>query len=268
MSEISQINGVWEAILWGIAWVVEKFYFLAQDWGLAIILFTIVFRLLMMPLMLSQTKSSYMMQKVQPKIKEIQARWSDDPVRMQEETQKLYAEAKFNPLASCVPMLIQMPIFIALFQVLRNIQDWLPAYVGTFRFYNIVPSLTATPSEVMEQGVAAFVPYGILIVIFVGATFLPMLLQQRDNQDQQQKNQMYMMSIIMSVMMLFVSWSSPAGVLLFWGVSGIIAVATQQIYMRYLKNQAATIEAEQIEVAPVKVEVERKPKKKRPTKKR
>ena len=268
MAQVSQINGVWEAILWGIAWLVEKFYFLAQDWGLAIILFTIVFRLLMMPLMLSQTKSSHQMQKFQPKVKAIQEQWRDDPVRMQEETSKLYAEAKFNPLASCIPMLIQMPIFIALFQVLRSIQDWLPAYVGTFRFYNIIPSLTATPSEVMEQGIGAFIPYGILIVVFVGATFLPMLLMQRDNQDQQQKNQMYLMSIIMSVMMLFVSWSSPAGVLLFWGVSGIIAVATQQIYMRYLKNQDKAVEAEQIEIAPVKVEVERKVKKKRPTKKR
>jgi len=76
------------------------------------------------------------------------------------------------------------------------------------------------------------------------------------------------MSIIMSVMMLFVSWSSPAGVLLFWGVSGIIAVATQQIYMRHLKKQDQLAAEVDIEVAPVKVEVERKVKKKRPTKKR
>ena len=268
MAEISQITGVWEAILWGIAWLVEKFFFLAQDWGLAIILFTIVFRLLLMPLMLGQTRSSHQMQKVQPKLKEIQARWANDPVRMQEETQKLYAEAKFNPLASCVPMLIQMPIFIALFQVLRNIQDWLPLYQGNFRFYNIVPNLLATPSEVLEQGFVPFIPYLVLIIIFVGATFLPMLLQQRNNQDAQQRNQMIMMSIIMGVMMLFVSWSSPAGVLLFWGVSGIIATITQQGYMSYLKKKDATVAEEQIEVAPIKVDVERKPKKKRPTKKR
>ncbi|HAM16244.1 MAG TPA: hypothetical protein DCP91_10415 [Eggerthellaceae bacterium] len=268
MSEITEVNGIWEAILWGIAWVVEKFFYLAQDWGLAIILFTIVFRLLMMPLMLSQSKSSFQMQKVQPLIKEIQTKWANDPVRMQEETQKLYAETKFNPLASCVPMLIQMPIFIALFQVLRNIQTYLPKYDGTFTFYNIVPSLTATPAEMLEKGVGPFIPYAVLIIIFVGATFLPMLLQQRTNSDQQQKNQMYLMSIIMGVMMLFVSWSSPAGVLLFWGVSGIIAVATQQIYMRHLRKQDAEAQEAIIEVAPVKVEVERKVKKKRPTKKR
>ena len=258
---------MWEEICKIIGRIVELFYLPLQDWGLAIIVFTIVFRLLMMPLMLGQTRSSFQMQKIQPRIKEIQARWSDDPVRLQEETSKLYADAKFNPLASCIPMLIQMPIFIALFQVLRNIQTYLPQY-ETFRFYDIVPNLLATPSEMLEKGVGAFIPYAVLIVIFVGATFLPMLLQQRNNSDQQQKNQMYLMSIIMGVMMLFVSWSSPAGVLLFWGVSGIIAVATQQIYLSYLKKKDGEVAPEQIEVAPVKVEVERKPKKKRPTKKR
>lgn len=258
---------MWEEICKIIARIVELFYFPVHDWGMAIILLTIVFRLLIMPLMLSQTKSSYMMQKVQPRLKEIQARFADDPVRMQEETQKLYADAKFNPLAGCVPMLIQMPIFIALFQVLRNIQNYLPQY-ETFTFYNIVPNLLSTPSEVMEQGIGAFVPYGVLIVIFVGATFLPMLLQQRTNQDSQQRNQMYLMSIIMGVMMLFVSWSSPAGVLLFWGVSGILATIIQQSYMSYLRNKDSKVAEDQIEIQPVKVEVERKVKKKRPTKKR
>ena len=203
----------------------------------------------------------------QPRLKDIQARYKDDPVRLQEETQKIYADSKFNPLAGCVPMLIQMPIFIALFQVLRNIQDWLPKY-DVFCFYNIIPNLLSTPAEVMEQGPMQFLPYGILSVIFVGATFLPMLLQQKDNQDKQQRNQMSMMSIIMGVMMLFVSWSSPAGVLLFWGVSGIIATITQQAYMHYLRRQDKAVALEQIEVQPVEVNVERKVRKKRPTKKK
>ena len=267
MAEIEQINGVWEAILWAIAWVVEKFYFFAQDWGLAIILFTIVFRVIMMPLMVSQTKSSVMMQRMQPKLKAIQEKFADDPVRMQQETQKMYADAKFNPLAGCVPLLIQMPIFVALFQVLRNIQDWLPKY-DHFSFYNLIPDLLMNPSEAFELGIGEFIPYLILIILFVGATFLPMLLQQKDNTDQQQKNQMYMMTIIMSLMMLFVSWSSPAGVLLFWAVSGIIAVSFQQGYTRYFKNKLAREEEAMIDVKPVQVEVERKVKKKRPTKKK
>ena len=258
---------MWEEICKIVARIVELFYYPVHDWGMAIILLTIVFRLLIMPLMLSQTKSSFMMQKVQPRLKEIQERYKDDPVRMQEETQKLYADAKFNPLAGCVPMLIQMPIFIALFQVLRNIQNYLPQYT-TFTFYNIVPDLLATPAEVMEKGMGEFIPYGILIVIFVGATFLPMLLQQKNNKDSQQRNQMIMMSIIMGVMMLFVSWSSPAGVLLFWGTSGIIATIAQQTYMHILRKRSEEEENEQIEVQPIHVEVERRVKKKRPTKKK
>ena len=258
---------MWDGILGIIARIVEVFYQFAQDWGLAIILFTIVFRVLMLPLMRSSTKSSVMMQRMQPKLKEIQEKFRDDPVRMQQEQQKMYADAKFNPLSGCIPMLIQMPIFIALFQVLRNIQDWLPQY-SKFSFYNLVPDLLKTPAEAFESGIEAFIPYLILVVIFVGATFLPMLLQQKNNPDSQQKNQMIMMSVIMGVMMLFVSWSSPAGVLLFWGVSGIIATIFQQSYTSYLRKKLDQEEEGQIEVQPVKVEVERKVKKKRPTKKK
>ena len=221
----------------------------------------------MMPLMTSQTKSSVMMQRMQPKLKAIQEKFADDPIRQQQETQKLYADAKFNPLMGCIPMLIQMPIFIALFQMLRSIQDWLPKYTD-FSFYNIVPDLLMTPSEAFSVGIMEFIPYLVLVIIFVGATFLPMLLQQKDNTDQQQKNQMYMMSIIMSLMMLFISWSSPAGVLLFWGVSGIIALIVQQTYTKYLKDKLLKQEEEAAQFQPVQVEVERKVKKKRPTKKR
>ncbi len=258
---------MWDGILGIIARIVELFYQFAQDWGLAIILFTIVFRLLMLPLMKSSTKSSVMMQRMQPKLKEIQERFKDDPVRMQQEQQQMYADAKFNPLSGCIPMLIQMPIFIALFQVLRNIQDWLPQYTS-FTFYNIVPDLLMTPAEAFEVGMGEFIPYLILVIIFVGATFLPMLLQQRNNPDSSQKNQMIMMSIIMGVMMLFVSWSSPAGVLLFWGVSGIIATIFQQTYMSYLKKKLDAEDQGPIDLQPVHVEVERKVKKKRPTKKK
>jgi len=258
---------MWEGILGIIAQIIELFYKFAQDWGLAIILFTVVFRLLMLPLMKSSTKSSVMMQRVQPKLKEIQEKFRDDPVRLQQEQQQLYADAKFNPLSGCVPMLIQMPIFIALFQVLRNIQDWLPHYTS-FSFYNLVPDLLRTPAEAFEIGMSEFIPYLILVIIFVGATFLPMLLQQKNNPDSSQRNQMIMMSIIMGLMMLFVSWSSPAGVLLFWGVSGIIAVIFQQSYTSYLKKKLDAEEEGPIEVKPVEVDVERKVRKKRPTKKK
>ena len=104
---------MWDAFKDLIFQIIQFFYDFCGDWGLAIIIVTVIFRVLISPLMHKQTKSSFQMQKVQPLMKEIQTKYADDPQRQQEEMQKLYAEVKFNPLAGCLPMLLQMPIFMA-----------------------------------------------------------------------------------------------------------------------------------------------------------
>lgn len=256
---------MWEAFMNWIFDVIQFFYNFCGDWGMAIIIVTIIFRIIVAPLMHKQSKSTFQMQKVQPKMQEIQARYADDPQRQSEEMQKLYAEAKFNPLAGCLPMLLQMPIFIALFQVLRSMGDRIQG--ANYEFYSLVPDLTMTPSVAFADGFGTFLPYLILMIIFAGATFLPMVLQQMGS-NSPQKNQTMIMAAVMSVMMLWISWSSPAGVLLFWGASSIIGVAQSQITMRVLKKKDAKEQAEIIDVKPVSVDVTRKAKKKRPTKKR
>lgn len=203
------------------------------------------------------------MQKVQPLMQEIQKKFADDPVRQNEEMQKLYAETKFNPLAGCVPMLIQMPIFLAMFQTLREIGYSHPDEV--YSFYGIVTDLTKTPANVISDGFGAFFPYLVLMLVFALATFLPMVLQNIKN-DSAQRNQMLIMGGVMTIFMLWISWSSPAGVLLFWGASSVIGILQQQLTMRHLKRVEAQAEAARIEVEPVKVDVERKAKKKRPAK--
>lgn len=254
---------MWEAFKDFIFIAIDFFYQLCGDWGLAIILITIIFRLILLPLMMKQTKSSFQMQKIQPLVQEVQRKYKDDQQRQNEEMQKLYAEAKFNPLAGCFPMLLQMPIFISLFQVLNEMGS---RTEGTaYGFYNIVPSLVVRPNEAIEQGVGAFFPYLVLMIIFAGATFLPMVLQQRKNEGPQKKQTM-IMAAVMSVFMLFISWSSPAGVLLFWGTSSIIAVLQQQLTFRYLRRKDA-LTAEEAPVKPIEVDVTRKAKKKKPTKK-
>ena len=184
--------------------------------------------------------------------------------KAQEEMQKLYAEVKFNPLAGCLPMLLQMPIFMALFQVLSEMGSRTSG--TTYEFYNLVPSLVMRPSEALAVGFGTFVPYLILMVIFAGATFLPMVLMQMGNKDNPQRKQTMIMAAVMSVFMLWISWSSPAGVLLFWGASSLMGIAQQQISMRIMKKRDAEA-AETIEVKPIEVDVTRKQKKPRPTKK-
>lgn len=257
---------MWDAFCQLIASIFDGVYGLVHDWGVAIILVTIVFRLLLTPLMKSQARTSYTTQKLQPKIQALRDKYADDPTRLNEETQKIYAEAKFNPITGCLPMFLQMPIFVALFQVLRNIDEFIPT-TEEFKFFGLVPDLLKTPGEMLENGFNAFVPYLILVLIFALATFIPMLLQQR-NQDSKQRTQMLIMTGFMTLMMIWLGWNSPAGVLLFWGASSIIGIAQQQYFQRSFKKQDAIAEAEVVETKPVEIEVTRKQKKKRPTKKK
>lgn len=254
---------MWDVFKDWIFDIIQFFYNICGDWGLAIIVVTVIFRILISPLMHKQTKSTHAMQKVQPLIQELQTKYGDDPQRLNEEMQKLYAEVKFNPIAGCIPMLLQMPIFIALFQVLSEMGSRTQG--TTYEFYNLVPSLVTTPSQTFENG--TFVPYVILMIIFAGATFLPMVLQQLNSNNSAQRKQMIIMAAVMSLFMLWISWNSPAGVLLFWGASSLLGIAQQQISLRMMKRKDAEQE-EAIEIKPIEVDVTRKAKKPRPKKKR
>lgn len=254
----------WDIFKDGIFMLISWLHSMVGDWGLAIIIVTIIFRLIMLPIMHKQTKSSYAMKKLNPEMNRIKELYADDKMRQSEELQKVYAEAKFNPISGCIPMFIQMPIFIALFQVLREMNDRVE---GTeYCFYNIVPNLVMTPNEAWEQGFVTAIPYLILIIIFAGATFLPMILQQQGG-DPKQRKQTLIMSGVMSIFMLFVGWGSPAGVLLFWGTSSILALIQQRISMKLLEAKDKQVEEEK-QYQPVKVDVIRKEKNKRPRKKK
>ena len=241
---------------------------LVGDWGLAIIIITIIFRLAISPLMQKQIKSTHQMQKLQPIMQELQTKYADDQQRLQEEMQKLYAEAHFNPLAGCLPILLQMPIFMALFGVLRDMPRYMGNDAGSYEFYSLVPDLTMTPSMALAEGFMTFLPYLILLILFAAATFAPMVMQQMTTPDSPQKKQTLIMAALMSVMMLWIGWSSPGGVLLFWGTSSLIGIAQQRIVMSSLKRADEAKAAEEDEIKPIEVDVTRKVKKKRPTKSR
>jgi len=218
--------------------------------------------MLIYPITRKQFKSNYQMQKLQPKMKEIKEKYPDDPQRQQQEQMKLYKEAKFNPLAGCLPMILQMPIFIALFQVLRTLNERIDTSEPV-SFYGIVPDLTVTTGQVFtEQGVLAVIPYVIMLLLFAASMIIPVILQK--NADKNTK----MMMGIMSVVMLWFGWGVPAGVLLYWDVSSYIGVAQQQLSRIALQRKDEREEKETEAVRPVKVEVDRVERKARPKKKR
>jgi len=225
----------WEQFKDLIFLALEYFYGLTNDWGLAIILLTIALRIIILPLTWKQTVSMYEMQKVQPKIKALQEKYKNDKEKLQEETLKFYQENKVNPFGGCLPLLLQMPIFFALFNVLRSDLPDDASFLG------IIPNLTYTPKMVYTAaaaangagpvaGVIAALPYLILVVVFAVSIWLPQALMPGDKQQK-------MIGAYMAIVMLFFGWSSPAGVLLYWDVSSIWGVAQQQVTMAWMNRR-------------------------------
>lgn len=230
------------------------------DWGLAVIILTIIIRLLIMPLMTKSTKSSAKMQALQPKMMEIQERYQDEPQRMQEEMQKFYAENKFNPMGGCLPIIIQMPVFFALFTVAKNV----PADAS---FYGILPSISISTSDAISQlGWGGAFVYVLFVAAFGVLTLIPMIMNMK-NTPAEQKNQQLIMGIVMAVMMVWFGWSVPAAVLLYYDASAVWQVAQQkfvtQRVMDQVKAEQAAKDAERGRV----IEVERRETKKRQHKK-
>ena len=152
---------MWAAFIDLITQVIAIIKGFCGDWGLAIIILTVIVRILIMPLMNKSTRSSAKMQVLQPKMQEIQERYADDPEAMQREMSKFYAENDFNPLGGCLPILLQMPIFFALFAAIRNVEE---VSGGTASFYDIIPNLSMVPGvAAAELGWGPAVPYIVLV---------------------------------------------------------------------------------------------------------
>ncbi|MDP9340971.1 MAG: YidC/Oxa1 family membrane protein insertase [Actinomycetota bacterium] len=109
----------WQGLLGGLGWVLAKFYDFIPSYAVAIIMLTVAIRLVLLPLGIKQIRSMQAMASLQPKIKAIQAKYKGNKQKQTEEMQRLYQEHGVNPLAGCLPMLLQLPVLIALYAVLR-----------------------------------------------------------------------------------------------------------------------------------------------------
>ncbi len=236
------MGGIWSTFKELIFMVLQQIEGVVGDWGLAIIVLTILVRLALMPLTIKQTKSMYAMQRIQPQLKELQVKYKDDKEKLQEETLKFYQDNQVNPFGGCLPMLLQMPLLIALYDVLARPDGPMLTYFKeqgiTGSFFGIIPNLASKPSGIWSAAMAdsgvlgAFVatlPYILLVVLFGLSVWLPQALMPGDKQQK-------MIGGYMAVVMLFFGWNAPAGVLLYWDVSSLWGVAQQQLMMASLKR--------------------------------
>lgn len=188
------------------------------SWGFAIIILTIFIRVLLIPLTVKQYTSMRAMQKLQPEIKKLQAKYKDDRQKMNEELMKFYRENKVNPFGSCLPLLLQMPIFISLFYMLRE------------------ESFTPDPSFFWIADISEPDPYRILVLLFVATQFLSSKLMST-SVDKNQQIMLLALPLVFGVMFFF--WPFPAGVLIYWVTTNIWSVGQQLVVMKIINAREA-----------------------------
>ena len=167
------------------AWLIDTFYAWVSDYSIAIALVAVAIMLLITPLTLKSTKGMLEMQRLQPEMRRLQQQHKGDRQRLNEEMMKLYQEHKVNPLASCLPLLAQMPVFIIMFQVLNGLTrvgsdgTFDPKYIdtdsalfksldGAKEMLSVGIDLALTPAEAMGEDIVKGIPYALLIVVLAG----------------------------------------------------------------------------------------------------
>lgn len=203
---MSYIYGLLKAV---ISTLLSTMHNLTGNFGVAIILATIVIRIVLLPLTLKQDKSMKNMKKLQPELEKIKEKYKNDSQMMNQKTMELYKENKVNPAGGCLPLLIQLPILWALFGVLRD-----PATVP--------PGSTFLWLELVKPD-----PYYILPILNGVVSFLQQKLMGSSG-NPQMKNMMYMFPL----MMVFISYKMPAGLQVYWLASSVAMVVQQYLIMK------------------------------------
>ena len=209
---------------YGWAWFIAKPLFwlltfiqqLVHNWGVAIICVTLVVKAILYPLTKAQYTSMAKMRMLQPKLQEMRERFGDDRQRMSQEMMKLYKDEKVNPLGGCLPLLLQMPIFIALYWTFMEAVE-----------------LRHAPFFGWIQDLSAQDPYYILPILMGASMFLLQKMSPTPVADPMQQKIMNFMPLIF---MVFFLWF-PAGLVLYWLVSNLITIIQQQLIYRGLEKK-------------------------------
>jgi len=244
-------------------------------WGLSIVLLTVAMRLLLFPLFVKQIKNQRAMQLLQPKMKELQAKYKNDKEKLNQEMMALWREHGANPFAGCLPLILQIPVFIALFRVLNSIKPGCGENSPTCitvngsefdHHYGISAHLVASAANAKVFGVPIFAAFNsaqdtlskvgahtttvkivtaVMIVLMGASTFFTQRqlmarskasgVQQSDQMQQTQKIMLYVLPLTFAIF----GYRFPMGVLLYWLTTNIWSMGQQAIVIRRMDANGA-----------------------------
>lgn len=210
-------------------WVLNFFYGFVGNFGIAIIMFTVVLRIAVFPLANTSFKSFAKMRKLGPKMQELRDKYNDDKQTLQQELVKLYQREKVNPMAGCLPILVQIPIFFSLFKVLSNSIEMRHA-----PFFGWIQDLSA-PDPTSVFNLFGLIPIDLPQILMIGAwpcmMLITMILQRQLTPPPTDPMQARIIAA-MPWIMTFVLAQFAAGLVIYWTFNNILAVLQQYIIMR------------------------------------
>jgi YidC/Oxa1 family membrane protein insertase len=210
--------------------------------GLAIILLTIFINLLVFPLTLKQTRATRAFTAIQPEIKRIQTQYKDDPQEMQKKLMELQRSAGATPGGCLLPLLIQMPIWFALFRLLQNPSDHIqPQSALGMALADDVPKtflgmdLFTSPADAMALGIGAALPYLIMIALMVATQYVQQwhaTYGQERPAGQPGAGAQQAITKIMPLFIGFISWNFPAGLIVYWATGNLFRLGQQALIFK------------------------------------
>lgn len=230
----AQSTGIWDHyIVWNFIRAIEALSnIFGHNYGWGIVVFTIIVRIVILPLMIYQMRSMRKTSELQPKLKELQAKYPDRDVesmqKMREEQQKLYAEAGVNPVAGCLPILVQMPILIALYQAIYR-------------------SETLKTGHFLWMQLGGRDPYFILPVLAALFTFATSWLSVKSQPEQNMMTTM--MTYGMPLIIFFTALNVPAALSLYWVITNAFSVVQTLVINNPFKIQREREEKKRAEKA-------------------
>lgn len=223
-----------EAIL---KWCMEFIYRVIPNWGVSIIIMTVIIKLLLFPLTKKSSIASLKMQEVQPRMQELQTKYKDDPQRLNVEMSKLYKEMGYNPLSGCLPLLIQFPLIFAMYNLFNNYFE----FRGALFIPGWIPDLSVGDSVYTLGFNVPFIGNQIrlLPVIYVISQLIfGFITQTAAASNTQMKIMMYGMPLFF----FFIFYNAPSGLLIYWTVSNLLQLVQQVIINRMMQAKRAEME--------------------------
>jgi YidC/Oxa1 family membrane protein insertase len=241
----TSLGDILNPLFTAVASILAFFYAVIPNYAVAIALLTIAIMLIVSPLTLKSTRSMVAMQRLAPEMKKLQQKYKGDRQRLNEEMMKFYKENNVSPLGGCLPMVLQLPAFFVMYQVIRGLTNVPPKYIS--HSTELYHHLVASHGQMMSFGIdlsksatahhtsfAAALPYYIMIIAAIGLQYLQMRqLNGRNPQAAAANPQMQKLTRYMPLVFGFIYIGIPAAVNIYFLVSSLFRIGQQELMFRY-----------------------------------